>query len=286
VAVSSPAFDLNALRAATFPTAKHGYDRRAVDHFLLKLVDWLETAPRASGTESDVDWVDPRDSRALLSAEKVAQSVVEEARERARQILERAERDAARFREAPPLQDAGLQQELDEARREAHRLKAELDQSREALARLSDLEALASAAQERGRQVERAAGAEIARLRQQLEEATDRPAPPPLLADREPELLQFERELRLLEKELRQDARDLRQREQELLLHELKRANVLQRRLEADLTAPPRATREASTALSSDLSEQLALAEARFDRAERHIEHLIQMAESGLELAA
>jgi hypothetical protein len=284
--VSSPPFDLRALRSATFPTAKHGYDRRAVDHLLLQLVDWLESAPGAADSESDLDWVDARRSRELLSAEQVAQSVVEEAREQARRILARAEREAARFQASPTTESDDLQRQLRESRQEADRLKAELAASREALTRVSELESLAAAAQQRGRQVERAAGAEIARLRRQLEEATGRPPATSLPADREPELLQFERELRLLEKELWQEARDLRQREQELLLHELKRANLLQRRLEKDLRAQPEPTGEVSSALSPDFSEQLALAEARFDRAERHIEHLVQMAESGLELAA
>jgi cell division septum initiation protein DivIVA len=286
VAVSTAAFDLNSIRSASFPTAKHGYDRRAVDHFLVGLVDWLETAPRVlDGTSEELDWVEARDSKTLLSAEEVARSIVDEANERARRILERAEREADRRGLASVEETDRLRVQLGEARRESARLEAELERGRQDLDRVAELERMAIAAQERSREVEQAAGAEIARLRLELANAVrgqgptwqqPQPQPEPQ-PEHEPELRRLEHELRVLEQELRLEARDLRQREQELLRRELERATSLRRRLEGDLAGTSDRESVTASVLSADFAEQLALTEARFDRAERHIDHLARM---------
>jgi DivIVA domain-containing protein len=119
--------DLERLRTPGFRLARRGYDRREVDRFLTRLVDWLETdAAREIGhlaVTRKLELVGKSTTHILLAAEQEAEEMLRqaeadiaelhaEAQEAAREVRRAADEYAEHVRE-------GAEREAREARDEA-----------------------------------------------------------------------------------------------------------------------------------------------------------------------
>lgn len=135
---------LDRIRSATFPIGRRGYEKRAVDRFLQKLADWLETgagdAGRSELVRHELERLGAKTGKILTEAHDVAEQMLDEAREESHRLREEARgravemRDAATDRIRHMLEDAEGQAEqvrssadeyAERARAEADRLRAE-----------------------------------------------------------------------------------------------------------------------------------------------------------------
>lgn len=90
------------IRRVTFPVARRGYSKRAVDHFLDRLADWLEQGTgdpaRADLMRREMARVGQRTAAILEEAERAAESLRKEAERDAALIIRRAREEAATIR--------------------------------------------------------------------------------------------------------------------------------------------------------------------------------------------
>jgi DivIVA domain-containing protein len=90
------------IRRATFPVARRGYSKRAVDRFLDRVADWLETGTgdpaRADLLRRDLARVGRRTAAILLEADTEARRLRTEAEREAARIVRRAREEAAMIR--------------------------------------------------------------------------------------------------------------------------------------------------------------------------------------------
>ena len=92
------------IRRVTFPTARNGYNRRAVERFLDALADWLETGrgdpARSELLRNELTRISHRAAGMIAEAEESARRVRDEARRDAERIIQRAHENADRIRTA------------------------------------------------------------------------------------------------------------------------------------------------------------------------------------------
>jgi DivIVA domain-containing protein len=90
------------IRRATFPVARRGYSKRAVDRFLDRVADWLETGTgdpaRADLLRRDLARVGRRTAAILLEADAEARRLRTEAEREAARIVRRAREEAELIR--------------------------------------------------------------------------------------------------------------------------------------------------------------------------------------------
>jgi DivIVA domain-containing protein len=111
------------IRRATFPVGRRGYSKRAVDRFLDRVADWLETGTgdpaRADLLRSDLARVGRRTAAILLEAEAEARRLRTEAEREAARIVRRAREEAELIRGgterpgAPSLRERPLRRPAD-----------------------------------------------------------------------------------------------------------------------------------------------------------------------------
>jgi DivIVA domain-containing protein len=86
------------IRRATFPVARRGYSKRAVDRFLDRVAEWLETGTgdpaRADLLRRDLARVGRRTAAILLEADAEARRLRAEAEREAARIVRRAREEA------------------------------------------------------------------------------------------------------------------------------------------------------------------------------------------------
>jgi DivIVA domain-containing protein len=94
--------NVDRIRRVTFPVARRGYSKRAVDRFLDRLADWLEIGTgdpaRADLMRREMARVGTRTAAILEEAEVAAQRLREEAERDAALIIRRAREEAAAIR--------------------------------------------------------------------------------------------------------------------------------------------------------------------------------------------
>jgi DivIVA domain-containing protein len=90
------------IRRATFPVARRGYSKRAVDRFLDRVAEWLETGTgdpaRADLLRRELARVGQRTAAILLEADAEARRLRTEAEREAARIVRRAHEEAELIR--------------------------------------------------------------------------------------------------------------------------------------------------------------------------------------------
>lgn len=99
------------IRRVSFPVARRGYRKRAVDRFHDRLAAWLETGQgdpaRADLLRRELARVGHRTAAILAEAEEAAERLRAEAEQDAVGILRRAREEAARIREVAQEDTSG-----------------------------------------------------------------------------------------------------------------------------------------------------------------------------------
>ncbi len=100
--------NVDRIRRVTFPIARRGYSKRAVDSFLDRLAEWLETGTgdpaRADLMRREMARVGERTAAILEEAERAAERLREDGERDAAQIVRHAREQAAAIRGAAPTE--------------------------------------------------------------------------------------------------------------------------------------------------------------------------------------
>ena len=161
--------DLERLRTPGFRLARRGYDRREVDRFLTRLVDWLETdAAREIGhlaVTRKLELVGKSTTHILLAAEQEAEELLSQAQADIAELRKQAQDDAHAVRAAADEYAAKTREEANaeasETIEEGLRHRARIDDE------IKELDARRDAALER-----------MAQLRTELEATMEGHRPP------------------------------------------------------------------------------------------------------------
>jgi len=113
--------EIERLRTHGFTVARRGYDRRAVDKFLIALVDWLETdAPKDLGgmaVKRKFELAGKSTAQILLTTEKESEQMLRQTEEECAGLRAQAEAASREARRAADDHAAKVREKADYARR-------------------------------------------------------------------------------------------------------------------------------------------------------------------------